>query len=300
MLENLRKNALLGLNFGENARIFSEICALDDLACECEFGDVVRIIGAKDEKISDEIRKKVRQIALDLRPWRKGPFEILGTFIDSEWQSFMKFNLLVPHLNLDGKIVADVGCNNGYYMFKFGAMGAKKLVGFDPSLRTYLQFLFLNKFIKSDIVYELLGVETLGEYEHKFDTIFCLGVLYHRSDPIKTLKTLKSALNRGGEVFIDTMFIDGNDDVALCPKNSYSKISNIYFIPTISALQNWCERAKFREFELLCTAPTLAKEQRKTEWIYGESLGDFLDPNNPNLTIEGYPAPKRAYVRVKI
>ena len=29
MLENLRKNALLGLNFGENARIFSEICALD-------------------------------------------------------------------------------------------------------------------------------------------------------------------------------------------------------------------------------------------------------------------------------
>ena len=145
MLENLRKNALLGLNFGENARIFSEICALDDLSCECEFGDVVRIVGAKDEKFSDEIRKKVRQIALDLRPWRKGPFEILGTFIDSEWQSFMKFNLLAPHLNLDGKIVADVGCNNGYYMFKFGVMGAKKLLGFDPSVLTYLKFLFLKK-----------------------------------------------------------------------------------------------------------------------------------------------------------
>ncbi|WP_168236940.1 DUF1698 domain-containing protein, partial [Campylobacter fetus] len=39
-------------------------------------------------------------------------------------------------------------------------------------------------------------------------------------------------------------------------------------------------------------------EQRKTQWIYGESLENFLDPNDPKLTIEGYPAPKRVYVRL--
>ena len=89
-------------------------------------------------------------------------------------------------------------------------------------------------------------------------------------------------------------------DFALTPRSTYSKISNIYFVPTISALQNWCERAKFKDFEILSTKDTDAHEQRKTEWIDGQSLGDFLDPKDPTRTIEGYPAPKRVYVKIKI
>ncbi|WP_158335816.1 DUF1698 domain-containing protein, partial [Campylobacter concisus] len=80
----------------------------------------------------------------------------------------------------------------------------------------------------------------------------------------------------------------------------YSKIPNIYFVPTLSALCNWCERAKFKDFTLLETKATDLNEQRKTQWIDGESLGNFLDPDDSTKTIEGYPAPKRAYVRVKI
>ena len=177
-------------------------------------------------------------------------------YIDSEWQSFIKFNILAPHLNLAGKSVADVGCNNGYYMFKMLEYGPKSITGFDPSVHTYLQFAFLNKFIRSNIAYELLGVKNLPEFGVKFDTIFCLGVIYHRSDPIKMLKELKMALNPGGELFLDTMYIDMDGDFALSPKDRYSKIPNIYFVPTLSALQNWCERAKFRDFTLLDTKAT--------------------------------------------
>lgn len=179
-------------------------------------------------------------------------------------------------------------------------MGAKSVTGFDPSVHTALQFKFINHFARTNIEYELLGVEHLTEFGRKFDTIFCLGVIYHRSDPIKMLKELKSALNAGGEVFLDTMYIDLEGDFALTPNATYSKIPNIYFVPTIGALKNWCERAKFKDFEILATKTTDFEEQRKTEWIDGQSLENFLDPTDNSRTIEGYPAPRRVYVRLKI
>jgi len=39
---------------------------------------------------------------------------------------------------------------------------------------------------------------------------------------------------------------------------------------------------------------TLTGEQRSTAWMTNESLEDYLDPNDPTKTVEGYPAPKRA------
>lgn len=243
--------------------------------------------------------EEILSLAKELKPWRKGPFKINNLFIDSEWRSNIKFDILKPHLDLKDKIVADVGCNNAYYMFRMLEFSPKKLVGFDPSELFYAQFKFINKFAKSDIKYELLGVQDLPNYEHKFDTIFCLGVIYHRSDPVKMLKDLKASLNPNGEVFLDTMFINRDDEFVLSPKNTYSKIPNIYFVPSIKALQNWCERAKFKSFEILEIKKTDLEEQRKTAWIDGQSLGDFLDKDDENLTIEGYPAPKRVYVRLK-
>ena len=243
--------------------------------------------------------QSIYDCALTLKPWRKGPFQIFDTFIDTEWQSFIKYNLLEPHFNLEGKIVGDIGCNNGYYLFRMLSQKPKKLVGFDPSALYKTQFDFINHFIQSDIIYEMLGVEHLPFYEHTFDTLFCLGVLYHRSDPIQTLKALYQGLNHGGELILDTFMIDGDEPVALCPSKTYSKIPNVYFVPTIAALYNWLERAKFRDIELLEIKKTDANEQRKTEWIYGESLENFLDPNNLELTIEGFPAPKRVYIKAK-
>ena len=295
-LNSVRKAKLNELEFKIYKPLLEQIQSLDDVEAEAKFDDIVSV----NSKISPEFQAEIFGTAKMLKPWRKGPFKVFDTFIDSEWQSFIKFNILKPHLSLDGKIVADIGCNNGYYLFRMLEMGAKKLVGFDPSIRTYLQFMFIDKFIKSEIKFELLGVEHLPFYEHKFDTLFCLGVIYHRSDPVKMLKDLKVSLNKGGEVFLDTMYIDLDGDFALVPKERYSKMSNVYFVPTINALQNWCEKAKFKDFVVLATKETDFSEQRKTEWIDGESLNDFLDPNDSSKTVEGYPAPKRVYVRLGV
>lgn len=254
--------------------------------------DVVSIEGEYDDQ------EKVYEVAKLMMPWRKGPFRVFETFIDSEWQSNIKYNLLRKHFNLKDKRVADIGCNNGYYLFRMQENNPQKLVGFDPSPLYKTQFDFINHFAKSEIVYELLGVEHLEYYEEKFDTIFCLGVLYHRSDPVAMLKSLFKGLDKKGEVILDTFYIDGEDEMALCPESSYSKIPNIYFVPTIKALTNWCLRAGFESVEVLETSTTDSNEQRKTEWIEGQSLEDFLDPNDKSKTVEGYPAPKRVYVKL--
>jgi len=249
--------------------------------------------------ITDEQRNLLEENTKALIPWRKGPFSLCGLDIDSEWQSNLKYNLLKKHFNIKDKIVADVGCNNGYYMFRMLEEQPKRLVGFDPSAIFKTQFDVVNHFVKSDIKYELLGVEHLEFYEHKFDMIFMLGVLYHRSDPIASLKSLNRALNKNGEIIVDSFMIDGEEEVALCPESRYAMIPNVYFLPTVNCFKNWLSRAGFTDIELIEITTTDDKEQRVTPWTFGKSLDDFRDPNDPTKTVEGYPAPKRAYLKAR-
>ena len=267
---------------------------LEEIETDCVFEDTVKITSKEAIDV-----KKIEKIAKEMMPWRKGPFDLFGLFIDTEWQSFLKYNLLEPHFNLKGKRVADVGCNNGYYMFRMLSHEPELLVGFDPSAVYKTQFDFINHFVKSDIKYELLGVEHLPFYEHKFDTVFCLGVLYHRSDPVGMMKDLAKGIEKGGELFLDTFIIDGDDDICLSPEKTYSKIPNIYFVPTVKVLKNWCERAGFINIEVLDIIPTTEEEQRSTPWIEGQSLENFLDPDDNTKTVEGYPAPKRVYIKAE-
>lgn len=244
MQENLLEKQFL--NHPLYAKI-QELKALN-LACNFSLDDSVNL------STNSQAKDEILAIAKELKPWRKGPFKIDDLFIDTEWQSFIKFNILKPFMNeISQKCVADIGCNNGYYMFKMLEFNPAKLIGFDPSIKYRLQFELINALAKTPIKYELLGVEDLPSYGLKFDVIFCLGVIYHRSDPIKMLKDLKAGLNKNGVVFLDTMYIEDEREIALVPNKTYSKIPNIYFVPSISALKNWCERAGFKEFEVLAT-----------------------------------------------
>ncbi|WP_144666577.1 tRNA 5-methoxyuridine(34)/uridine 5-oxyacetic acid(34) synthase CmoB [Campylobacter jejuni] len=291
MQENLLEKQFL------NHPLYIKIQELKALNLTCNFFLNESVNLSTNSQAKDEILA----IAKELKPWRKGPFKIDDLFIDTEWQSFIKFNILKPFMSeISQKCVADIGCNNGYYMFKMLEFNPAKLIGFDPSIKYRLQFELINALAKTPIKYELLGVEDLPNYALKFDVIFCLGVIYHRSDPVKMLKDLKAGLNKNGIVFLDTMYIEDEREIALVPNKTYSKIPNIYFVPSIRALKNWCEKAGFKEFEVLATKKTDENEQRKTEWIDSFSLENFLDPKDKNLTIEGYEAPKRVYVRIKI
>ncbi len=297
MLDRIREERVKCIEWKNIKPIWKAINSLpkvDDIRVEID-----SVISIYSDSFTEDDEKVIYSTAKLMQPWRKGPFRVSKTFIDSEWRSFIKYELLKPHFNITNKIVGDIGCNNGYYLFRMLNEKPKKLVGFDPSPIPYCQFKFIDHFLKSGITYELLGVEHIEFYEHKFDTLFCLGVLYHRSDPIGSLKSLYRGLNSGGELILDTFMIDGDDEVSLTPKKRYSKIPNVYFIPTINALKNWCYRAGFENLEVIGVSKTESYEQRKTEWIDGESLEDFLDRDDNSRTVEGYPAPKRVYLKAK-
>lgn len=276
---------------------YERVKALPDVTVtDIRFDDAITV----KADLSDAQREQILETAKTLKPWRKGPFDICGIYIDTEWQSNIKYNLIAPHIDLKDKVVADVGCNNGYYMFRMLEQRPKRVIGFDPSAQTYLQFLFVNHFVKSDCLeYEMLGIEHIEHYNHTFDVIFCLGVLYHRSDPVASLKSLHRSLNKGGEIVIDTIIIEGEEEVCLFPKERYAAMRNVYFLPTVPALKNWLYRAGFEDIEVLALKPTDTEEQRQTEWIDSFSLNNFLQNDDSSKTIEGYPAPIRAYVKAR-
>lgn len=238
-------------------------------------------------------------VARALIPWRKGPFMINGLEIVSEWNSAIKYNLLEPHLNLENKLVGDIGCNNGYYMFRALQKNPTHIVGFDPMPLCFLQYQFLQFFLQEErLSFELLGIEELESFQNTFDVLLCLGVLYHRKSPLEAIKRIYNGLKKGGEAIFDSLIIDGDSPITLCPKDRYAKMPNVYFIPTLCAFESWLERCGFKEIVHIATLKTAFEEQHKTEWSSGESLEDFLDSSGER-TIEGYPAPKRAYLKAR-
>ncbi|MFT6645851.1 MAG: tRNA (mo5U34)-methyltransferase, partial [Patiriisocius sp.] len=68
------------------------------------------------------------------KPWRKGPFQLGDLFIDTEWRSDWKWQRIQPHIaNLEGRSVLDIGCGNGYHLFRMLGDGASMALGVDPT-----------------------------------------------------------------------------------------------------------------------------------------------------------------------
>ncbi|NQY50044.1 MAG: tRNA 5-methoxyuridine(34)/uridine 5-oxyacetic acid(34) synthase CmoB [Colwellia sp.] len=239
--------------------------------------------------------KRLENLMKKFKPWRKGPYHIHGLHIDTEWRSDFKWDRLSEHISdLSGKYVLDIGCGSGYHLWRMRGAGAKFVVGIDPTQLFLMQFNAIKHFIDDDQVHLLpLGVEQLPELK-AFDTVFAMGVLYHRRSPIDFLYQLKAQLVKGGELVLETLIVDGDENTVLVPGERYAKMRNVWFLPSEKAMCAWLERCGFSNVRVVNTDITALDEQRKTEWIDTESLQDFLDPNDNSKTIEGYPAPKRA------
>jgi len=254
-------------------------------------------IGKKDD-INGHKKERLAEILLGLNPWRKGPFNLFDIQIDTEWRSDMKWNRIENLLSpLEGRKILDIGCSNGYYMFRMLPHNPEYVIGIDPYTNFYYQFLSIQKYVRSEKIHYIpAGFEALTGCEGLFDSVFCMGILYHRKSPFELLERINQILKKGGEVILETIIIPGDSDMVLCPESRYAKMRNVYFIPTLKTLQNWLLKAGFRDLRVLDVSRTTLAEQRKTDWIESESLESFLDPDDPEKTIEGYPAPIRAAI----
>ncbi len=235
-----------------------------------------------------------------LKPWRKGPFKFFDHHIDTEWHSDWKWQRIREHISpLKNRRVLDVGCGSGYHMWRMLGEGAQRVIGVDPSKLFFWQFEAMKKYLvaagKEVPAHFLpLKMEDVPAGLRAFDTVFSMGVLYHRRSPIEHLSELHQALRAGGEVVLETLVVDGGLGQVLMPEDRYAMMRNVWFLPTVETLSLWMRRAGFKDVKVVEQNVTSIEEQRSTDWMEFNSLKDFLDPQDPTKTIEGYPAPKRA------
>ncbi len=265
-------------------------------------------IGSADDLVEEQGRgdfsrparlKSLLQSQLKaLHPWRKGPYNLFGIHIDTEWRSDWKWNRLKDHIApLEHRLVLDVGCGNGYHCWRMLGAGAKMVIGIDPMMLNVMQFQLVRKLYGEAPVYVLpMGIEDMPCSLKAFDTVFSMGVLYHRRSPIDHLMELRDCLQPGGELVLETLVIDGGLGQVLLPEDRYARMRNVWFLPSCDTLISWLKRCGFKNIRLVDVTVTGIEEQRTTEWMTFHSLKNFLDAENPQLTCEGLPAPKRAIV----
>jgi tRNA (mo5U34)-methyltransferase len=257
-------------------------------------GRVIRF--SSDANLDASERDRLQQLFMQLKPWRKGPYAIHDIEIDCEWRSDMKWDRLQNHIaSLQDRLVLDVGCGNGYHCWRMAGSGARAVLGIDPTHMYLMQFYAIQHFARSDRVFVLpFSLEMLPGNLKAFDTVFSMGVLYHQRSPIDHLLALRSCLREGGELVLETLILEGEEQSLLVPQERYARMKNVWFIPNCDMLQIWLERTGFKKIRLIDVNKTTSKEQRATTWSGKVSLADFLDPDDAGKTIEGYPAPVRA------
>jgi tRNA (mo5U34)-methyltransferase len=250
------------------------------------------------EQLSSGEKEKLENLLRLFMPWRKGPFHIHGIHLDTEWRSDWKWDRVKQHISpLHHRTVLDVGCGSGYHMWRMLGAGAKRVVGIDPSPLFLCQFEAVKRLAGNHHPVHLLplGIEELPPLD-AFDTVFSMGVLYHRRSPIDHLLQLRDQLRMGGELVLETLVIDGDENAVLVPEDRYGKMNNVWFIPSVAALMLWLKKCDFTDIRCVDIDVTALAEQRRTDWMPNESLVEYLDPTDITQTIEGYPAPKRATI----
>jgi len=246
----------------------------------------------------DELtRAELEHVLEALIPWRKGPYWIHGIHLDTEWRSDWKWDRVIPHLApLKNRLILDVGCGNGYHCWRMLGEGAQRVIGIDPSPRFVVQFHMIKQLAGNHYPIDVLpvGIEDLPAKLQAFDTVFSMGVFYHRKSPMDHLRELKETLRPGGQLVLETLVIEGGLGDVLVPEGRYAMMNNVWFLPSCDTMLSWLRKMGFSNPRVVDVCVTSTEEQRSTHWMKFHSLPEFLDQQNPALTAEGHPAPIRA------
>lgn len=291
-LAALSRQRLLDKPHGDLPRWLAALEALPAGPAPCAFDRDTVTVGA-----AGMVEQQALRAALEgLIPWRKGPFQFFGQTIDTEWRSDWKWRRVAPHLSdLRGRRVLDVGCGSGYHGWRMVGAGADWVLGIDPTILFLVQYLAVRRFAPSaPFWFAPLRMEELPPGLAGFDTVFSMGVLYHRRSPLDHLLELAGALRPGGELVLETLVVQGDERTVLMPEGRYAAMRNVFFLPSTGQLTIWLRRCGFTAVRCVDENTTSTGEQRATEWMRFQSLTDFLDRDDPTRTREGHPAPRRA------
>ncbi|MEP1595662.1 MAG: tRNA 5-methoxyuridine(34)/uridine 5-oxyacetic acid(34) synthase CmoB, partial [Halieaceae bacterium] len=288
--------------YGDLARWQDALAALPDLVADHIQLDSARVGATANQQPAAAELECLETNLRGLHPWRKGPFELFGLHLDTEWRSDWKWDRLSDAIApLTGRRVLDVGCGSGYHCWRMLGAGAAEVIGIDPTPLFVVQFWALQKYLQQDNIWVLpAGIEQVPPKLKAFDSVFSMGVLYHRRSPMDHLMELRDCLRPGGELVLETLVIEGEAGATLVPAGRYARMGNVWFLPSTETLLGWLGKVGFENPRLVDVTVTSTAEQRSTDWMTFHSLSDFLDPEDPSKSIEGYPAPMRAIVTAQV
>lgn len=302
-LSRIARSRLAERSHGDRARWREAIGALPEIPVARVRLNADAVAAVACEAPDAGVMAQLHRAMQTLNPWRKGPFDLFGLVIDAEWRSCRKWSRVAPHLSsLDRRVVLDVGSGNGYYLYRMLGAGAAVAIGVDPTELFLAQFNALNRYLGASRAVVLpLRCEDLCTSNPEteitgFDTVFSMGVYYHRRDPESHLRELARLLRPEGELVLETLVIRGDGVTALSPAGRYARMRNVWAIPSIPLLADQLLEAGFVSPRVVDITPTTVEEQRRTSWMTFESLEDCLDPADATRTVEGYPAPVRACI----
>jgi tRNA (mo5U34)-methyltransferase len=288
--------------YGDLARWLHVLEELPDLRADTVHLDEPRVGASRRAPLDAATAARLRESLMALHPWRKGPFELFGVHIDTEWRSDWKWERLRHRIDpLAGRLVLDVGCGSGYHCWRILGEGASEVVGIDPSPLFVVQFWALQSYLRQEMIRVLpVAMEQVPPQLRAFDTAFSMGLLYHRRSPLDHLLELRECLRPGGQLVLETLVIEGGAGETLVPEGRYARMGNVWFLPSVTTLLGWLRRTGFEQPELVDVTVTSTAEQRSTDWMRFHSLADFLDPRDSGRTVEGHPAPRRAVVTARV
>ncbi len=239
----------------------------------------------------------IENLLFELLPWRKGPFVINNTFIDSEWRSNLKWDrFLELDLDLKDKTILDVGSGNGYYAFRMLGQEAEAILCLEPNLTHFSQFLAINHFIQTTKIRMLPErLETLGMKDTHFDIVFSMGLLYHQRDPSNHLNYLRNRLKEEGQLVIETIVASNEYEDYLEPKGPYASMPNVHFIHTDKGFRDLATKEGLKVVRNSTEVQTTLNEQRQTKWMPFKSYDSAVLETNQDITVENFSAPKRKF-----
>ena len=227
---------------------------------------------------------------LNLRPWRKGPFNIFGLEVDSEWRSEKKWQRIEDYLpKIKGMRIGDIGCSNGYYSYKLLKLEPELIVGMDKTSLFIIQFLatkFYAKQIQELIILPCSSEEFNPEFID-FDLLLSMGILYHAKNPSNHLASLQRLVKKNGYIILETIISNLKQNINIEKNQTYAGMSNIGTIFTKDNIIKLLNVSGFKNVQVINDSFTDRSEQRTTRWMQGKSLSDFILSNGD--TIEGYP-----------
>lgn len=117
----------------------------------------------------------------------------------------LRLNWIKKHVDLNGKIVVDIGCGGGILAESLAQSGANT-TGIDLSDKA-LKVADLHGLESGvSVKYQLISAEELAENAPKsFDVVTCMEMLEHVPDPLSVVKACSKLAKPGGVLFFSTL-----------------------------------------------------------------------------------------------